>query len=86
MRDSVSEAMHSFARRNTITNDHHVHTRVLLRRMFTAWVEWYVGGEFDAGEYSPTSLLAINQSSCIAQAVCDLHTSWMCQHQKVYWI
>jgi hypothetical protein len=55
IRDSVSEIMHSFARRNTITNDYHVHTRVILRRVLTAWVEWYVGGEFDAGMYSATS-------------------------------
>jgi hypothetical protein len=86
MRDSVSEVMHSFARRNTITNDYHVHTRVLLRRMFTAWVEWYVGGEYDAGKSFPTSLPAINHSSRIAQAVSGLHTSWMCQPRKVYWI
>jgi hypothetical protein len=49
IRESIYGLVHCLVRRRTITNDTHYTTRVLLRRLFTATVNWYIGGNWNRG-------------------------------------
>jgi hypothetical protein len=49
VQDSVHQIVHSLVRRSLITNDMHIEVRVLLRRMLTTWVDWYVQGHWESG-------------------------------------
>jgi hypothetical protein len=53
---SVYQCMHTLVRRGLITNEVHVHTRVLLHRMLTSWVDWYVYGNWDDGRFYPFTI------------------------------
>jgi hypothetical protein len=55
IRNSIYQILHSLARRGRITNAVHLETKVLIRRMLTSWVEWYLYGNWDAGEFFPPS-------------------------------
>jgi hypothetical protein len=46
------EIAHSFARRFTITNQHHYHTPTLLRRLLCCSIDWWVSGDWTSGMYS----------------------------------
>jgi hypothetical protein len=47
---SVHQIVHTLVRRGTITNQIHVDTRVMMRRLLTSWVEWHLHGNWDAGQ------------------------------------
>jgi hypothetical protein len=51
---SVHQRMHTLARRGLITNEIHVHTRVLMRRMLTSWVDWHIYGNWDDRQFPPS--------------------------------
>jgi hypothetical protein len=47
---SVHAVTHILARRGTNTNQIHLDTRVMMRRLLTSWVEWHLHGNWDAGQ------------------------------------
>ena len=51
MPSSVDGIIHCLIRRATITNDMMFTTRVILRRMLTACVNWYMSNDWDGGAY-----------------------------------
>jgi hypothetical protein len=55
IQDTIYQNLHSLARRGTITNAEHLDTKVLICRMLTSWVEWYLYGNWDAGKFLPPS-------------------------------
>lgn len=48
---SVHQVTHSLVRRGLVTNDSHIEARMLLRRMLTTWVDWYLQGDWESGEW-----------------------------------
>lgn len=61
IQDSIYQILHTLARRGQITDAVHLDTKVLIRRMLTSWVDWYLYGNWDAGE-SSASILSISLS------------------------
>ena len=46
---SVHDMIHCLVRRETITNDSHITTRVILRRMLTVCINWYMSRDWHPG-------------------------------------
>ena len=47
---SVQDMVHCLVRQQTITNDMHSTTRVMLRRMLTVCANWYISGNWHQGK------------------------------------
>lgn len=47
---SVHQQVHSLVRRGLVTNDDHIEARMLLRRMLTTWVDWYLQSDSESRE------------------------------------
>lgn len=50
VRQSIYQNVHSLVRRGLVTNDDHIEARMLLRRMLTTWVDWYLQGDSESGK------------------------------------
>jgi len=83
MQPLVHQIMHSLVRHNTITNDYHIHTRVLLRRLLMGWIEWHIRSDWDPSMYFLILLFNLDDSIA-SQNVHDLPMSWMCRQERVY--
>jgi hypothetical protein len=50
VQDTVHQIVHTFVRRFLVTNAEHPSARMLLRRMLTTSVDWYLKGDWESGE------------------------------------